>query len=141
MLMSLGSSRTTQSGDKPIRVWINAAVVFGADEQRLLLHLYKRQVATNEYVAPQRIGDWGVINGLFKGQLLVKAEVDEYGDATTVDVVEGDDAPRTKHRAAERIASQMKTECFVPGRVNGQPTAMTYLEVFDGIDRPESTWN
>lgn len=131
-----------KAGKRELRTWLNMAIRFDPEGPRLLPYAtHPRDVNPAEYVAPQRIGSFRGTYLPFSDRILIEVDVDETGAPTAARVKDPERLSVRGRSAARRMAAKMMQKCFVPGRVAGQPAATRYLEVFDGFNRPTSTWN
>lgn len=131
-----------KAGKRELRTWLNMAIRFDPEGPRLLPYAtHPREVDPATYVAPQRIGGFRGTYLPFRDRILIEVEVDETGNPTASRVRDPDRLSVRGRSAARRMAAKMMQKCFIPGRVAGQPVAARYVEVFDGFNRPASTWN
>jgi len=128
-------------GRNPMRVYVGFTIVARKAGDDVVTDLVMNRLKSvrefgSNYLAPQRVWraamwpDSRRVGGAV--YLEVEADVDETGKATGTRIVDETNNART---VSGILASRVDSSCFVPGYVNGEPTAMIYSERFSNEQR------
>lgn len=97
----------------------------GTESRLLLNQLWSRETFGSSYTAPQRIGQSNQAAVRVRGEIAVDVSATGKALGTSVHSWEQGSAKRRDY-----LLEMLNDECYIPGNVNGQPTAMKYVERF-----------
>jgi hypothetical protein len=115
---------------QPLEVFVGFTVVgmktdAGIESRLLLNQLWSREKFGSTYTAPQRIGQSNQASVRVRGEIAV--DVSNTGKALATSVHSWEQGSKKRRNY---LLEMMNDECYIPGFVDGQPTAMTYVERF-----------
>jgi len=128
-LETLRFTSATDDGEK-LEAYVNFTIIgvkteAGIDSRLFLNQLRSKEEFGIDYIAPQRVGLFrGFASSRIRGEYAL--DIDSKGQPSNPRVTQWHAGSES---AKEGLIDYISQKCFIPGRVNDNPTAMPYFEV------------